>query len=464
MREFKYEIPRYHLFDYIGVEKHLEKMAAKGWRLTSIGDFFWIYKRTEPEDLKYSVTYIPETSEFDPEPLEKQRDIEAYCEAAGWKKVDRWMQMQIFCSDNPEAVPIETDENLRLEAIHKSIKKNMLFSKLLLLFVFAFQLFRSYSIAKNNWITFLSDSNQLYVCGIWLWGIMMLAFEGIYYLGWRYKSQKAIKKGLSCPEPKVYRYMMRACWIGLLVLIFGIVAADAVGMGIAMVVAAGCCLLILIQGQKIQERLKRERVSKTGNAIFTGFSGILLCILVFGGLIAVLEIFDVSFTKRTIEADTMEIDGKRWDILYDTQPLPLYVEDFVDAEAVNSSRWVKTEQETVLAGYGEYHSDLFIKNGSDIEVISAHYEVITAKAGFLYEFLLDTCYEQEFQYAEEVEKMEYRVTYKGEGGTMYRQYYNGLPVAHQWLILTNDKIIPIRIYLEDLSQEQMKRIMEKLSE
>ena len=85
MREFKYQMSIYNLFDYTGVERHLEKMAAKGWRFTSIGNFFWVYRRTEPAKVKYSVTYVPEASQFDPEPLEKQKDIEAYCEEAGWK-------------------------------------------------------------------------------------------------------------------------------------------------------------------------------------------------------------------------------------------------------------------------------------------------------------------------------------------------------------------------------------------
>lgn len=42
MGDFKYQLLTYGLFDYAGVERHLEKMAAKGWRFTSVGNFFWI--------------------------------------------------------------------------------------------------------------------------------------------------------------------------------------------------------------------------------------------------------------------------------------------------------------------------------------------------------------------------------------------------------------------------------------
>ena len=33
MAKYKYQIGLFNLFDYAGVERHLEKMAAKGWLL-----------------------------------------------------------------------------------------------------------------------------------------------------------------------------------------------------------------------------------------------------------------------------------------------------------------------------------------------------------------------------------------------------------------------------------------------
>ena len=97
---------------------------------------------------------------------------------------------------------------------------------------------------------------------------------------------------------------------------------------------------------------------------------------------------------------------------------------------------------------------------------SLRYEVITVKVGFLYNLLLDAFYDSEFRYAEEGEreKTEYRVMYESELGTMYRKYYDGLPMAYEWLVLTEDKIAPMRIYLEDVTLKQMEIIVEKLSE
>lgn len=37
-------------------------------------------------------------------------------------------------------------------------------------------------------------------------------------------------------------------------------------------------------------------------------------------------------------------------------------------------------------------------------------------------------------------------------------------MAHDWLLLTENKIIPMTLYLEDLTEEQMEKIVEKFSD
>ena len=101
MGKYKYQILNFNLFDYMGVEAHLEKMAAKGWRFESVIGVFWKFLKSEPKKLKYSVSYLKKHSEFAPAPSEEQMDMEAYCREAGWWKAGNWMQMQIFCTDNP---------------------------------------------------------------------------------------------------------------------------------------------------------------------------------------------------------------------------------------------------------------------------------------------------------------------------------------------------------------------------
>ena len=47
------------LYDWQGVERRLERQAAKGWRLEKIVSPFWYYRRTKPAQVRYAVTYLP---------------------------------------------------------------------------------------------------------------------------------------------------------------------------------------------------------------------------------------------------------------------------------------------------------------------------------------------------------------------------------------------------------------------
>jgi len=460
MAKYKYQISTFNLFDYAGVERHLEKMAAKGWQFDSIGSFFWKYKEAEPAALKYSVTYVPEASELDPEPLEKQKDIEAYCEEAGWHKVGNWLQMQIFCSENPEAVPIETDEQLRLEVIGKSMKKNFLISHGLLMVVFLMNMFTTFSTAKRNWMEFLSDSSRLWNTGLWIWGILLLLTDIAFYVNWMQKAKKAVKEGRSCPEPKGYRYWNRMAWLGLAVLVFGMFASYTSKMLWFMLLYLAGIFLIVFGVRKLQVKLKNDGVSKGGNMAITMLLCVFLSVLLVGGFVAVVIAFDINLTEKKEPAGTILVNGREWKVYQDA--LPLYVEDFAETEFSNCSREAR-EQSSILVGYGEYEEYLFAGKEVTSVTVANRYQVITVKAKFLYDFLLNAFYEREFRHWEEKEKekVEYRAVYENENGKICRRYYEGGVVVHEWLILTEDKIVPMVLWLDDLSPEQMKLILEK---
>ena len=466
MGKYKYQISTFNLFDYAGVEHHLEKMAAKGWQFDSVGTYFWKYKKTEPAHLKYSVTYVPEASDFDPEPLEKQKDIEAYCEEAGWKKIGNWMQMQIFCSENPNAVPIETDEELRLEVIAKSMKKNFLISHTLLMVVFLMNMFTTFGTAKRNWPDFLSDSSRLWSTGLWVWGILLLLLDIGVYLNWMHNAKKAVSEGRSCPDAKGYRHLNRLAWCVLGVLVLGLFLSYTSRMVWFMLIYMAGFFLIIFSIRKLQQRLKKKGVSKEGNVTLTLLLCIFFSILFAGGFVAAVLIFDISLTEKKEPIGTILVNGRDWKVYQDT--LPLYVEDFAEQEYSNSSCEAR-EKSSILAGYGEYSEYLF----DGMEVMSVKvantYQVITVKVKFLYDFLLKAYYEREFRYWDEEEKkhVEFRVVYENENGKVYRQYYDdGIEVAvlaHDWLVLTEDKIVSMTLYLENLTEEQMEIILEKFS-
>lgn len=105
-KQYKYRIESYQLFEYQAVEEHLERMARRGWQLEQVGNFFWKYRREDPRETSYAVTYLPELSAFDPEVTPASRTLDEYCEEAGWEKVCDWTQMQIYRTDQADPVRV----------------------------------------------------------------------------------------------------------------------------------------------------------------------------------------------------------------------------------------------------------------------------------------------------------------------------------------------------------------------
>ena len=48
MSERRRRFENFALYDYQGVEAHLSRMAAKGWRLEKAGNSLWTYRQAEP--------------------------------------------------------------------------------------------------------------------------------------------------------------------------------------------------------------------------------------------------------------------------------------------------------------------------------------------------------------------------------------------------------------------------------
>lgn len=118
----KRKLESFMLHDASAITKHLEKMAAKGWLLAHAANYFWTYEKIEPTALTFSVTYFSAVSDINPYSSENQSAFYEYCEALGWKLASEWNQMQIFYTENTKPIPIETDEALKLQTIHQSMR------------------------------------------------------------------------------------------------------------------------------------------------------------------------------------------------------------------------------------------------------------------------------------------------------------------------------------------------------
>lgn len=128
MKETKRRMEFFSLYDHTNIEKHLEKMALKGWMIESIGSYFWKYQKTEPQKLRFSVVYYPKTvNEGTVISADRQHFIDM-CTSGGWEYVINQGQMHIFCTKDENIPPIETDPEIQIECIHKFAKHEIIYS------------------------------------------------------------------------------------------------------------------------------------------------------------------------------------------------------------------------------------------------------------------------------------------------------------------------------------------------
>ena len=81
----RYELVRYAAYNVTGMKLHLEKMARNGWLIDHINNNFWCYKKVEPMDISFTVSYFAKASDFDPEKSAGQETFEEMAAHDGWK-------------------------------------------------------------------------------------------------------------------------------------------------------------------------------------------------------------------------------------------------------------------------------------------------------------------------------------------------------------------------------------------
>ena len=193
----KYRLEAFLPWDTVSIIQHLEEMARRGWQLEKVGSYLWTYRQAEPAALRYAVAYFPD-SQFQGafgEPAEDQAAYCDYCAAAGWQLVCCYGPQQIFVSDRPNPVPIETDEREKLTAIHRSIKKTLLLPLAVLLPLLLV-------LCRPVWAASPPPgvSSTFYLAGAMLPLLLTLCYSCVAadYLVWYRRSRRSVDRGGAC--------------------------------------------------------------------------------------------------------------------------------------------------------------------------------------------------------------------------------------------------------------------------
>lgn len=445
MRKSKRVIAQFTFFDRTGIQKFLEKQAQKGWMLEKISQYGWKFRRIEPQKIHFAVTYFPEASVFDPEPTENQKSFWDLCEYTGWKLVSHNAQMQIFCNERENPVPIETDPQTELETIEKSAKKSFLTGYYLLAGCGVLQLLLQMWQYFTDPLDYLSRNSSLFA--VLCWGILlvMCLMEIIGYFKWRKKARKAIEENGIFTETKGYRNIqLTLMWIIIAIFVVFLLSIEW-KFAIIAVVSSIAVALTASAVWAFSAFLKRFKVSAKANRIATiiaiivmafGFAGVLIFV-VLDGVVA-----SGWFNRQP--AYTYNYKGVEWNV-YDDE-LPLMLQDFIQTDYDGYSTSWYGDESLFLAKHDAYQRPRM----DDLDQPDLQYTMVKIKLPLLYNFahkqMLKDFTQNHGVTAEEWEFYQHAVEISAsEWGAEYAyQLYTGDEPNHKYLLCYSDCIVAIR--------------------
>lgn len=319
MKNTKREFSLYSFYDHTNIQKHLEAMAARGWILEKMGNFGWVYRRTEPKSLHFAVTYFPNASEFDAAPGEGQQTFQDYCAEAGWQPVARWAQMQIFCNEAEDPVPIETDAAVQVNTIHSAMKRNYLIGQAVMAALGLLQLGMNLSDLFKHPTDTLANPSFFFLVFVWTLVIVQCGVEAFSYLLWYRRAKRAAELNGSFTPTRGHRGFQAVCLAVLIPCVF----LWFFSLGGKMAIAGIGCLLLTLLLQLtvngIKQLMKRTGCSTAVNRAVTLISSFVLAFALIGGM----TYYTVRLVRDRPSQETYTYQGGEYDIHPIALPLTL---------------------------------------------------------------------------------------------------------------------------------------------
>ena len=442
MKDTKKILCHFSFYDQVRIQEKLEEMAEQGWMVDQPGNFTWTFKRTEPKKLRFSVTYFPSASDFDPGPTESELTKLDFCAQDGWKLALKWGVMQIFYNEDENAVPIETEPLAQVENVKRAMRKNVLIPQLMSGALVVYYMIMQFSMFRRDPVDYLSSPLRLYQIPMWICLLLACLYELWFYFHWTNKATKlAEEDGVFLPIKSNIRasYILLAFSTLLMLFAFG----SSKGFLIFGLIWCGVMFLITLSVNTIKKKLKKKGVSRRINIAVSMGSVLLLTMLFMGALISAIISSDFRLTENNKPVGTYEHNGMTWEI-YDA-PLPLKIEDLMEIDA----NWSKDmdHQETGLVSRTEYRQRPLYTEPREVPDLG--YTIIDIKAPFLRDYIRQAVLNsrqdeilEDSIFTDHYEPVDVAVWGADEA---YQVHWSGT-IMNTYLLFWNNRIVEIKFY------------------
>lgn len=456
MKNAAYRAETLSPFDLQGTEEHLSAMAAQGWRLESIGHVFWKYRRAEPANIRYAVTCPPAAGENGG--LDNRLYFEDLCAAAGWEKAADWAALQIYANEREVPTPLETDEALRLDVVHQSMRRtflrerrdNLLFNAILLLLRLA-------ELVTSPHDFFLSNISIGVTLACLL--LVLMNFAAILeYHSWRRRSLRSVERGGGpAAVPRSYRVLGRLSSILLVLLVLALVlmlflpdellrAPQLVFSTLGVFAGIALCYVLKRFSPRWDAKWRSFDWQTRTAIVILSF---LAFLVVASGLAEALRL---SEWPPAVPSYTW--NGEEWD--QDPQALPLTIEDLTGQPWPHVRRTVRSGGRTVFASKTFYTENAAQEDGTEAYL---NYSIMDIPNKAIYQAVLNGLLGNPAA-------LEYQPDSPSPWGAeaVYQLRYKDGRSTGEWLICWPGRIIALYTSGIPFDSEQSAEVRSRLSE
>lgn len=283
MKATQREYIPFSFYDHTGMEKHLEKMARKGWMLEEISNTTWRYRKIEPKELHFSVSFDTRASEFEPEPTEEQMIFQEFCQRSGWKLAAASGRMQIFYNEEEDPLPIQTDPEMEVRMVDKRARRMAPFYVIFLVLGFLIGGGWCYSLVYTP-IKALTTPSGVLLGLSWLCLFVYSAADLIVYYTWRRRALAAAQRGEFLPTRGCHKLMYVVLGMIVLGLMYWLATERRPGMRLVTggILLAYVVVFLSVNGTK--RTLKRRKASAGVNRAITLSLDVILSVILVGAV------------------------------------------------------------------------------------------------------------------------------------------------------------------------------------
>lgn len=276
MKNVKYILNDNNFYDYQRLQEKLTRFAAEGWHLEKVTNLLLKFRRGEPKQVRYEITYSAAASAYNSRPTESEVELAELCAQAGWELAAAFAQVQIYRNEDPNATPLETDEVEKYRNIRKNMMRHQVRQQVCMILLFAVQFLMFGSSLLRHPAANLSSPMMVLVAAAT--GAIVIEYTIILVgdLLWLRRAGQAVEAGQSIPPNRFYRSFRWVMWSTTGLFLLGLILLEPT-FGLVTLAAALVAIVCTLGTLSITKRLGASRKVNTWVPALVTMAVILSC-------------------------------------------------------------------------------------------------------------------------------------------------------------------------------------------